>query len=210
MKKIVKRYHSRITIAPQSSDGIPATYMTASPLGPRKLYGPRRGFRYPRLVENVDIHPKVKMVIPPAARNGDRSLDCGCLPPWNYEPFNAKPFDKIEFHEFSAGDKEAVICEITVPDGHYARISAFGQNLDDSTAWSSWLWRPRVNGLCIYQFAPEISVQQIGRIFDPTEVFFIAQEGAKIDVWTKSNPYAPGYPIIAYARIKGWFWPNTK
>lgn len=205
VKKILRRINSEKRIYVDPTEGIPPTRMGPAPIGHRKLYGPRRGARYPRLVEDVDIKPRVKLSMPPYLKKDMRDRDCLCLPPWNYPPFNARSFEKMESKVFNAAATEEVICTVVVPDGHYARISGFGHDLSDATAWSNFLWRVRVDKDCIYPFAPSIT-QQIGRIFDPTEVFHIAQEGATIDVWIYSGAHA-AFPTTAYARIKGWFWP---
>ncbi len=177
---------------------------------PAKLYGRKRP-GYPEGIQPTVVKPLPEHTRAPWCRKGPRApkgLQVDCLPPHLYPPFNAQMFDKAGIATLvSPGIDNQIIFSYTVPNRHYARLWKFGEGIrgkewDDAT-WESINWEVLINNRTLKGYAPSAKFQR-GRIFDPMEIFAIAEQNDLIQVWAKTN-VAGTYNV--YARLQGWVWP---
>lgn len=161
-----------------------------------KLYGPRRRAEYPRGITPAIVGP------PPEAPK-----ECLCLPPWNYQPFNADMVDEAGQATLTDGSPSAILFTYTVPLRHYLRLWKFGQGIKnndwDAAIWDATKWEILINNRTLKGHAP-FAYYQRGRMFDPIEIYGIAEQGDVIQVWA-SKTITGTWTV--YARLMGWTWP---
>lgn len=176
-----------------------------------KLYGRKRP-GYPAGIQPTVVKPLPESDRPPWCRKGPRApkgVQIDCLPPHLYPPFNAQMFDKADMANLVGGGiANQVVTQYVVPKRHYARLWKIGQGIKgqdwDSNTWDQVTWEILINNRTLKAHAPSFKFQR-GRIFDPTEIFAIAEQDDVISIWAQTN-IAPG-TVTVYCRIMGWVWP---
>lgn len=179
-----------------------------------KLYGPQRKSGYPGTIEDVQVPKIYRPGIarePRPARIGVRpryqrppETIIRTLPPWNFPPPDARPFDLLKQLNLTVGNPSGIVLTYTIPDRHAARLSAFGQDIDVEDSWDDVKWEIRVGGKPIYPYAPNI-IGQMGRLYAPDKIFWLVEENSVVEVFADKDT-CPTDVLVA-ARLKGWSWP---
>lgn len=131
-------------------------------------------------------------------------------PPHHIEPpFHHTDIDRMNFVQVNAGVQNAVVLNLTVPQGEMARLSFYGQDITavvaplPGTEWADVLWTFRVNGTALDDF--NAFAGQKGVIgLSPAVTTIVLEDSDLFEIVASNNNPAINYNV--WALIRGWQW----